>query len=60
MTKIRHILKKVDTFIYTFIAIYKSLKIIRNTVLFSLLPYSVPFKIIAKIAFAILYEKMTS
>ena len=43
-----------DTFIYTFIAIYRSLKIIRNTVLFSLLPYSVPFKFIAKIAFAIL------
>ena len=36
------------------IAIYKSLKIIRNTVLFSLLPYSVPFKFIAKNAFAIL------
>ena len=46
--------KYFDTFIYTFIAIYKSLKILRNTVLFSLLPYSVPFKIIAKIAFAIL------
>ena len=43
-----------DTLIYTFIAIYKSLKILRNTVLFSLLPYSVPFKFIAKNAFAIL------
>ena len=46
--------KYFDTFIYTFIAIYKSLKILRNTVLFSLLPYSVPFKFIAKNAFAVL------
>ena len=46
--------KYFDTFIYTFITIYKSLKTIRNIVLFSLLPYFVPFKFIAKTAFAIL------
>ena len=46
--------KYFDTFIYTFIAIYKSLKIIHNTVLFSLLPYSVPFNFYAKTAFSIL------
>ena len=45
---------KFDNTEVDFIAIYKSLKILRNTVLFSLLPYSVPFKIIAKNAFAIL------
>ena len=39
--------KYFDTFIYTFIAIYKSLKILIHTV-FSLLPYSVPYKFYSK------------
>ena len=33
-----------DTFIYTFLAIYQSIKTLCHSVLFSLLPYSVPFK----------------
>ena len=53
--------KYFDIFIYTFIAIYKSIKIIRNTVLFSLLPYSVPYNFYSKKMPLLYYsEKMTS
>ena len=52
--------KYFDTFIYTFIVIYKSLKILIHTV-FSLLSYSVPYKFYSKKMPLLYYsEKMTS